>query len=81
MNKIKIVSPKLELTSKYKGENTISIFTNSVYSLTMEELKSVFDFIEYIGSTIKNEIRVYEAESKTLLFTYKNNNWLLKGEE
>ena len=73
-NHLKITSLNLELTSEYKGENVISLFTNSVYSLTIEELKPVFDFIEYIGSTIKNEIRVYEAESKTLLFTYKNNN-------
>ena len=73
-NQLKITSLNLELTSEYKGENVISLFTSSVYSLTMEELKPVFDFIEYIGSTIKNEIRVYEAESKTLLFTYKNNN-------
>ena len=73
-NHLKITSLNLELTSEYKGENVISLFTSSVYSLTMEELKPVFDFIEYIGSTIKNEIRVYEAESKTLLFTYKNND-------
>ena len=36
-NHLKITSLNLELTSEYKGENVISLFTSSVYSLTMEE--------------------------------------------